>query len=261
MLKLIDCHCHLSFKDYPVEEIPLLLHRAKEAGISHLVTIGAGEGWEGNPEALKIANSHPHIFCTLGIHPHDAALVTPDTLQKIKVMATDPKVVAIGEIGLDYHYENSPRDIQREVLKQFIDLALEIKKPIMIHDRDAGDETYQILQERGASQVMIHCFTGTPELAQKYLEAGYFLSFTGILTFKNSETLRDIVRKTPLTQILTETDSPFLTPVPHRGKKNEPAFVRHVVEKIAEIKNLSLETVAEQVFKNAGQFFGEKNFL
>lgn len=264
---LIDSHCHLSFKDYADEGVAPIIQRALDAGVTHMITIGAGEGIEGNAETLKIANQYENIFCTVGIHPHDARLIPSPSmgegqgegnpLSKIKSWAQDPKVVAIGEIGLDFHYNNSPQDKQIEVLHQLIDLALELKKPIMIHDRDARDLTYNILKEHGVkeNQVMIHCFTGTMELAKKYLDLGCYLSFTGIITFPKAKELQDIVQLVPIECTLVETDAPFLAPVPHRGKKNEPAFVTFVAQKIAELKNLSFDDVARITSLNAKRFF------
>ncbi|MBX7149809.1 TatD family hydrolase [bacterium] len=255
---LVDSHCHLSFKDYPLAERDAVISRAREAGVKTLITIGAGEAVAGNEEALAIAKTDPHIYSTVGIHPHDASVVTPEIIAHLENLALHPKVVAIGEIGLDYHYEHSPRDIQRQVLANFIKLAQKIKKPIMIHDRDAGDETYEMLKTHGVKpgEVMIHCFTGSMELAKKYLDLGTYLSFTGIVTFKKSDELREVVKITPLNQMLIETDSPYLAPVPFRGKTNEPAYVKYVAQKVAEIKGLSFDEIARETTQNAHRFFG-----
>lgn len=255
---LIDSHCHLSFKDYQPDEIDALLTRARDAGVGGFINIGAGEGEEGNIQALALAKKYPQMFTTVGIHPHDAKIVTDDLMERLSQLATDPKVVAIGEIGLDFFYEHSPREPQEKTFRRFIELAHQLNKPIMIHDRGAGDLTYEILREMGLGQkgCMIHCFTGTPDLAQKYLELGCHLSFTGIITFKKSEELRQVVKTTPLSKILIETDSPYLTPDPHRGKRNEPALVRLVAEKIAQVKGIAFEEVAQATTQNAQKFFG-----
>lgn len=254
---LIDSHCHLSFKDYAGDELHQVLERAADNDVAMMVTIGAGEGFQGNQAALALADQYPQIFCAVGMHPHDAALVTSDILQQIKNMAAHPKVVAIGEIGLDFHYEHSPRDVQKKVLEQFLELARGLGKKIAIHDRGAGDLTYQMLQASGVkeNEVMIHCFTGTQELAKKYLDLGCLLSFTGIITFKKSVDLQDVVKQTPLERMLIETDSPYLAPEPYRGKTNEPAFVKYVAQKIAELKNVSFEDVARITTLNAKRFF------
>ena len=254
---LVDSHCHLSFEDYSPDEIDGMLERASDNDVSTLITIGAGEGFEGNAAALEVAKKYPQVYCTMGLHPHDASCSNEEVDAQLKEMAQHEKVVAIGEIGLDFHYNNSPDDVQRDVLRRYIRLAFELNKPIVIHDRDAGDETYEILKEEGVQpdQVMIHCFTGTAELAKKYLDLGCFLSFTGIITFKSANELREVVQNTPVERMLIETDSPFLTPVPFRGKKNEPAHVKLVAEKIAEIKGLSFSDVARITTLNAKRFF------
>ena len=274
---LIDSHCHLSFKDYAEADLPEILRHASDNGVGTLINVGAGEGYEGNERALDLTKRYcnspqgelcyPAIYATVGIHPHDAKIVTPEILEKIELLAQNPKVVAIGEIGLDFYYEHSPREVQEKVFPQFIDLALRLKKPVMIHDRSAGERTYEILRdnspppplkvrggERG-SYAMIHCFTGTMELAKKYLDLGCYLSFTGIITFKKSVELREIVKMVPLERMLIETDSPYLTPEPHRGKKNEPAYVKQVAEKVAELKGISFEEVAKATSENAKRFF------
>ncbi|MBI4410896.1 MAG: TatD family hydrolase, partial [Deltaproteobacteria bacterium] len=221
---LIDSHCHLSFKDYPEDAIPEILRRASEAGVSLLINVGAGEGCEGNEEALRLAEAHPQIYATVGIHPHDAKIAGPEILKKIELLAQNPKVVAIGEIGLDFYYEHSPRDVQEKVFGEFIDLALKLKKPIVIHDRGAGERTYEILKDQGQ---------GTRDqrpkaLGHESLVTGHWSlptmihCFTGIITFKKSVELMEIVKTVPLDRLLVETDSPYLTPEPHRGKKNEP---------------------------------------
>lgn len=254
---LIDSHCHLGFKDYPDSEIEAVLARAAEADVGMLVNVGAGEGFDGNLNALKIARKYPQVFCTVGIHPHDAQIVTPAMLSQLEELALDPRVVAIGEMGLDFHYEHSPREKQEPVLEVQIELAKKIGKPIMIHDRDAGDRTHDILKNHGVAdnQVMIHCFTGDEALARKYLDLGCLLSFTGIITFKKSEALREVVKLTPVERMLVETDAPYLAPEPYRGKRNEPAFVRQVAERVAQIKGLSFDDVARVTTLNATRFF------
>ncbi len=255
---LIDSHCHLSFKDYSIEEATAIIKRAQDSGISHLINVGAGEGYESNVQALALAEQYNFMYATAGIHPHDAQMVTDEIKSKIENLSQNPKIVAIGECGLDFHYEHSPRDPQREVFLWQIDLAKRLGKPLMIHDRGAEDETYDLLKKSGIPPrgVMIHCFTGTMDLAKKYLELGCHLSFTGIITFKNSSDLREVVKITPLNQILIETDSPYLTPVPFRGKKNEPAYVKYVAEMVASVKGISFAEVAEQTSANAKGFFG-----
>lgn len=253
---LIDAHCHLSeLKD---DELEATLTRAKAAGVTHLIVIGAGYGIEDNYKTLKIAKAYDQIHCALAVHPHDAKLVNDKNFKTLTdLIAKEEKVRAVGEIGLDYHYMNSEKEEQRQVLRRFTKFAHEVKKPIVIHDRNCGFECHDILKEEGADQVggVVHCFTGTMELAKKYLDLGFYISFTGIITFKKAQDLRDVVKMVPLDRMMVETDSPFLAPVPYRGKRNEPAYVKHVAECVAEVKGISFEEVALATTKNAKSFF------
>jgi len=253
---LTDAHCHLN--ELSPEELAGVLARARANGVSRFIAIGAGYGLEANEQTLKIARSQPDIQCALGMHPHDAQLVTDEVFADLKRLSADPIVRAIGEIGLDYHYEHSPRQIQRDVLVRFIHLAKELGKPIVIHDRDCEDECIDILRSEGANKIggMVHCFTGSEALARKYLDLGFIVSFTGIITFKKSDALRDVVKMVPLDRLTVETDSPFLAPMPHRGKKNEPAHVRLVAEAVAAIKGLTFEEVSEATQTNVERLFG-----
>ncbi len=255
---LIDAHCHLSFKDYLPEEIPVILERAKAQGVERFINIGAGDGFEGNLRAIKLASQDASIYATVGIHPHDAHMVTPEMVSQIEKLLEHKKVVALGEIGLDFHYRHSPENVQEEIFDQFLELAKKRNKPVMIHDRSAEDKTFQHLKKSGiqGNRIMIHCFTGSESLAKTYLDYGCTLSFTGIITFKKSEELRQVVGFTPLNQLLVETDSPYLTPEPFRGKRNEPAHVRLVAEAVARIKGISFEEVANQTSRHAADFFG-----
>lgn len=254
---LIDAHCHLA--QLEPDELHQVLKQASLNDVRYLVAIGAGYGEDDNPKTVEIANQHEQIYCTVGIHPHDARLVDDVVMQRLHdLISQNPKVRAVGEIGLDYHYMHSEKDQQRKVLRDFIGLAHRFKKPIVIHDRDCGDECVTILREEKAQDVggMVHCFTGSKELARHYLDLGFIVSFTGIITFKNAEDLRDVVRFVPLERMTIETDSPFLAPIPFRGKKNQPAYVKHVAEAVAQIKGVDFETVAEQTTQNALSFFG-----
>lgn len=256
-IQLIDSHAHLSFKDYREDEIPDILARAKNAGVVRIVNIGAGNGLEGNQAALTLAARYPDIIsATVGVHPHDAASVQEGDFAPLKNWAT--QAVAIGEVGLDYFYEHSPRDTQRTLFKRFIELAKELGLPLIVHDRGAEDQSYQLLRDVGEGEVkgVIHCFTGSIALAEKYLELGFLLSFTGIITFKKADDVREVVRRTPLEMMMIETDSPFLAPVPYRGKRAEPAHVLEVAKKIAEIKEIDLNLVAKTTTATAIQFFG-----
>jgi TatD DNase family protein len=210
-----------------------------------------------NTEAVALAESFPNIYATVGMHPHDAKDVGADELRAARELTSHPKVIAVGETGLDYYYNHSPHEVQRCVFTQFIHMARETGLPIVVHERDAAQEAAELLRSEGVRQLhgVIHCFTGNYQAACDYLDLGFYLSFTGILTFKNAEPLRDVVRKVPLERMLVETDSPFLTPVPHRGKRNEPAYVRLVAETVASVKNISVEHVARVTTENVQNLF------
>lgn len=253
---LIDSHCHLS--ELSEKELQAVIEQAKANGVETLIAIGAGYGFEDNLKTLDITNKHANIYCALAMHPHDAKDVTDENFQTLhQIISENEKVRAVGEIGLDYHYMNSPKEIQLAVLKKFTQMALELKKPIVIHDRDCAFECVDILKEEQANSVggVVHCFTGNQELADKYLDLGFYVSFSGIITFKKATELRDIVKNVPLEKMFVETDSPFLAPVPYRGKKNQPAYVKHVAECVAELKGISFEEVAKVTTKNAKKFF------
>ncbi len=254
---LIDSHAHLNFKEYNPDEISQILDRAREQGVDTFINIGGGEGYEGNIKAIEIAELFPHVYATVGIHPHDASIVTDAMVEDLRKLTENSKVVAIGEVGLDFFYNHSNPEVQEEAFRKMIHLAREVRLPLSIHVRDAYDRLYQIMEEEKAFECggVIHCFSGDWEFAQKMMDQKFYLSFSGIITFKKSTDLREVVRKTPTEYILIETDSPYLTPEPFRGKKNEPAFVRKVAEKIAEIKGLSLDDVARVTTLNARRLF------
>ena len=191
------------------------------------------------------------------MHPHDAKDVGEEDLQKLKKLAAYPKVIAVGETGLDYYYNHSPREVQRRVFGQFIRLAVETGLPLVVHERDAASEVVELLRSEGAGKIrgVIHCFTGDYDAARNYLDLGFYLSFTGIVTFKNAQPLRDVVRRVPLDRMFVETDSPYLTPVPYRGKRNEPAYVKLVAETVARVKSITLEEVAHTTTQNVRRLF------
>lgn len=253
---LIDSHCHLS--ELSDEELQQTLTAAKEIGIDYLVAIGAGYGFEDNLKTLEITNKHLNIFCALAMHPHDAKEASAENVKTLhKLILENEKVRAVGEIGLDYHYMNSPKETQQQVLRQFVQIAHDVKKPVVIHDRDCETDCVDILREEKAEVVggVVHCFTGNQALANKYLDLGFYVSFSGIITFKKANELRGVVKNVPLEKMFVETDSPFLAPVPYRGKKNQPAYVKHVAECVAEVKGISFEEVAKVTSENAREFF------
>lgn len=253
---LIDSHAHIQGKEY-AGETEAVIARAHAAGVEAIVAVGGAGDMSSNSEAVWLAHAFANVYATVGMHPHDAKDVGADDLAVLKQLGEDPKVVAIGETGLDYYYSHSPHDVQRRVFGQFIQMARQTELPIVVHERDAAKEAAAILRIEGAGELsgVVHCFTGNYEAACAYLDLGFYLSFTGIITFKNAEPLRDVVRKVPLERMLLETDSPFLTPVPHRGKRNEPAYVCLVAEAVARVKSTPLEIVGDVTTRNVRALF------
>jgi TatD DNase family protein len=253
---LIDSHAHIQGKEYSGDR-DAVIARAHDAGVEKIIAVGGAGDMSSNTEAIALAAAFPNIYATVGMHPHDAKDVGEEELRELGALASNKKVIAVGETGLDYYYNHSPHDVQRRVFTHFIHMARETDLPIVVHERDAAREAAELLRGEGAANLsgVIHCFTGDYEAACAYLDLGFYLSFTGIITFKNAEPLRDVVRNVPLERMLVETDSPFLTPVPHRGKRNEPAYVRFVAETIAEIKGVPLEEVAQRTTRNVQDLF------
>ncbi len=253
---LIDSHAHIQGKEFTGEAADVIA-RAREAGVGKIIAVGGAGDMSSNTEAVTLANAFPNIYATVGMHPHDAKDVGEEELQKLRELAANEKVVAVGETGLDYYYNHSPHDMQRRVFTQFIHMARETGLPIVVHERDAAQEAVELLRGESGGNLcgVIHCFTGNYDAARAYLDLGFYLSFTGIITFKNAEPLRDVVRRIPLERMLVETDSPYLTPVPHRGKRNEPAYVRLVAETVAKLKEISLDEVAAVTTRNVCDLF------
>jgi len=253
---LIDSHAHIQGKEY-ADEVAAVISRAADVGVEKIIAVGGAGDMSSNTEAIALAAKFENLYATVGMHPHDAKEVGVEQLQGLSKLALSPKVVAIGETGLDYYYSHSPHDIQRHVFAQFISMARDTNLPIVVHERDAAKDAVDLLRSEGAKELrgVIHCFTGDYEAARAYLDLGFYLSFTGIITFKNAEALRDVVRKLPLERMFVETDCPYLTPVPHRGKRNEPAYVRFVAETIAKVKDISLDEVARVTTDNVTNLF------
>jgi TatD DNase family protein len=252
----IDSHCHLDGPKFDADR-DAVLQRAREAGIDHLLLIGNGDGPDTADCALRLAQQHDWMHATLGVHPHEARLATDSNLRHLAELAKDPKIVAWGEIGLDYWYDHSPRDVQQQVFVQQLQLAKAAGLPIIIHcrpsqksDCDAWDDLFRLLAEHWTGLGVMHCFTGTLEQAQKSLDIGFLLSFAGNVTFPKAQNIRDAAVLCPLNRMLIETDSPYLAPVPYRGKRNEPAFVRDTALYIAQLKAVSPETLGQDTSKN-----------
>ncbi|HWF10286.1 MAG TPA: TatD family hydrolase [Bryobacteraceae bacterium] len=240
---MIDSHCHLDDKRF-ADDLDAVLNRAAAAGITRILTIGTGDGPPEIDRAVRLAERYPQIYASVGVHPHDAAKVTAQTYDDLRALASHTKVVAFGEIGLDYHYDFSPREVQREVFVKQLKLAADVNLPITIHTREAWDDTIALLREYWRGPGIFHCFTGGPEQAREALALGFHLSYGGVLTFKAAENVRESARMTPDNRLLVETDAPYLAPIPHRGKRNEPSMMVETVRKLAEVRETNPEAIA-----------------
>ena len=255
---IVDTHAHLDFRAFD-EDRERAIERARAAGVQWI--INPGTNLESSRQAVRLAESYPEIYAAVGVHPHDAKTVTESILKELRELAHHPKVVAIGEIGLDYYRDLSPRDVQRSVFRQQLELADELGVPVILHDRDAHKDILAILKEwqvagRGALPSLFHAFSGDEAMAHRVLEMGYYIAIGGPVTFRNARQLARIVPTIPSDRLVVETDCPFLTPHPHRGKRNEPAYVRLVVEKVAELRGESVDAIARQTTLNARALFG-----
>lgn len=254
---LVDSHCHLDFADFGAER-EAVLERGRAEGVAWFVTIGANDGARSAPEAVALAHAHADVAATVGVHPHDAVEATDQAVAEIERLAGDPRVVAVGEVGLDYHYDRSPREAQREAFRRFVRVARAVKKPVVIHTREAPEDTLEILRGEGAREVggVIHCFTEDGAFARAALDLGFDISFSGIVTFKRSEDLRAVARTVPLDRMMIETDSPFLAPLPHRGRRNEPAYLARTAEHLAQTLGLRVEDLRARTSETAIRRFG-----
>ena len=258
----VDSHCHLDGPRFS-EDREAVLQNAKAAGVEHLLLIGNGDGPDTADQALQFAKQHVWMHATIGVHPHEAKLATPENLQKLAAHGKDPKIVAWGEIGLDYWYDHSPRDIQQQVFVQQLDIAKSLDLPIVIHcrpsaksDTDAWDDLFALLNQHWQDRRgVMHCFTGTPDQARHSLDIGFLLSFAGNVTFPKAQNIRDAAVLCPLDSMLIETDSPYLAPVPHRGKRNEPAYVAETAAYIAQLKSIAPEQLGRATTANFYRFF------
>ena len=259
----VDSHAHLEMGQFDTDR-PAMLQRARDAGIETILAIGSGTGPGSLDCAIQLAEQHELIYATIGIHPHEAKLATDADFEEMSQLAKRPKVLAWGEIGLDYFYDHSPRDVQQQVFLKQLQLAQPAKLPVIIHCRpsdnseDAWDDCLRLLQENWARSGLggiLHCFTGSWSHATKALDMGFMISFAGNITFPKAQQIREAAKQTPLDKMLIETDSPFLAPVPHRGKRNEPMFVKEVARQVGELRGLSTDDVGLQTAKNFYRFF------
>jgi TatD DNase family protein len=251
---LIDSHAHIYYREY-AGDFAGMLQRAADAGVAAMLVVGTDI--ESSRQSVELAEKHPQLYASVGIHPHDAGRVTDACYDVIRELAqASPKVVAIGEIGLDFYRDRSPRDVQERVFRAFLRMAQELDKPVIIHDRDAHRQVLDCLREEGAQRGVLHCFSGDAAMAAEAIAMGFYISIPGTITYPANEALRDVVRSTTIDRMLVETDCPYLSPVPYRGKRNEPAYVRLAAERMAEVKGLTLEDVARITTKNVRDLFG-----
>lgn len=256
----IDSHCHVTAERFD-EDRPAVLERAFAGGVETLISIGSGYGVAGNAEALRLARSDDRIFATAGVHPHEASELDDELRAALRAWLSDDRVIALGECGLDYHYMKSPRAIQRPVFAEQVALARELDLPVSIHvrgdDPDAYDELLEIWIAEGGRAIrgVLHCYTGDLPFARRALDEGFFVSFSGIVTFKGSHELREVARAIPLDRLMVETDAPFLAPEGHRGRRNEPAWVTLVGEALARLHDCSARTIARHTTANTRRLF------
>ena len=257
-LEFFDTHCHLNprYLKEPVEDI---IARAREAGVTRMTVIGCGPTIEETRESVAIAETHDGVYATVGLHPHESDHLTAKMIEELRELAAHPKVVVIGEMGLDYHYDHAPREKPQAAFRAQLQLAREVGKPVVIPTRESDEDCIQILNEHYGetpARGVIHCFTSSEALARRALELGFHIGFTGVVSFKNAEAVRDVLRITPADRMVIETDAPFLAPIPFRGKTNEPAYVRHVAESIAKTLGVDVEEIAARTTANARALYG-----
>jgi TatD DNase family protein len=250
---LVDSHCHIDFPDL-AQRLPELLERMQNNGVGCAVCIGVN--LEDFPRVLELAENHPQLYATVGVHPEYIDTEEPDQARLLS-LANHPKVIAIGETGLDYYWQKDRPEWQRDRFRTHIRAAIACNKPLVIHTRESADDTLRLLEEEGAEAVggVMHCFTENWDVAKRALDLGFYISFSGIVTFKNALVIKDVAQKTPLDRILVETDSPYLAPVPYRGKQNQPAYVLHVAEEIARLRGETLETIKNATTENFFRLF------
>lgn len=242
-MNLVDSHVHLDHEQFR-DDLDALIGRAHEQGIARMLTIGTGDGPPKLDCAIELAARYAGVYATVGVHPHEASKARPDTFDQLRVLLREPMVLAVGEIGLDYHYDFSPREVQREVFVEQLRIAREGGRPIIIHTREAWPDTVDLLRREWSGPGIMHCFTGDAAQAREALDLGFHLSFGGVVTFNKAEEVRQAASIVPDDRLLVETDAPYLAPVPHRGKRNEPAFMAETVRKLAAVRGVDAEHIA-----------------
>ncbi len=249
---MIDSHCHLDSAEFN-DDRDAAIERALAAGVEHMLAIGTGHGPPDLEAGLRLADKYPAFYATVGVHPHDATKATADDFKRMADLLTHPKVLAIGEIGLDYHYDFSPREVQKAAFIRQMEIAARAKKPIVIHTREAWDDTLALIERHWTPCKIggiMHCFSGGPEEARRALDLGFYLSFGGIVTFPKALAVQEAAKAAPRHRILIETDAPYLAPVPKRGKRNEPALIVHTAHKLAELRGESYEELCNTTAEN-----------
>jgi TatD DNase family protein len=250
---LVDTHCHLEMAQFDKDRDGVI-ERARGVGLEAVITIGSDP--ESNVKALKLSEKHDFVYCSVGIHPHDAKDFTEDIYEKLRQWADNKKVVSVGETGLDFHYRHSPEEVQKEVFRRHLALAIEKNLPSVIHSREAKKDTIDILKESGMNKGVLHCFSGDIGMAEDAMSMGLYISIAGPVTFKNARMLREVVKAIPDDYLLIETDAPYLAPVPFRGKRNEPAYMVHTAQEVANIRGVSINDIARITTLNARRLFG-----
>jgi TatD DNase family protein len=252
---MIDSHCHLDPQYFAVDRAEVLA-RARAAGVEAFVCVGVGRDLEAPRQAVALAAAEPDVFATVGVHPHDVATMADGDWDELAALARQPRVVGIGETGLDYHYDHSPRELQQAAYRRFVGMARAAALAVVSHVRDAHVEAAGILRDEKAGEGVIHCFSGGVAEARAYLDLGQYLSFSGILTFKSAGNVREAAAFAPLDRILIETDAPYLAPVPHRGRKNEPAYIAETLAALASLRGLPVAEVDAATSTNTRRLFG-----
>ncbi|WP_056943102.1 TatD family hydrolase [Secundilactobacillus kimchicus] len=253
-MKIYDSHTHLNSSEF-INDVPKFIKQARELDVVEMTIVGSNT--EMNAQAVALAHQYPELYAAVGWHPEDAKFYNDETERVLVQQLQDDRVVALGEIGLDYHWDSSPKDVQRRVFERQIEVAKAAGKPILVHNRDAFEDTYTILKNAGIQSVggVMHSFNGDPEWLAKFLDLGMMISYSGVASFKNAHEVHDAVRATPLDKMMVETDAPYLTPEPHRGEQNEPGFTRYTVAAIAKLRETSAEEIAAATWHNAHLFY------
>jgi TatD DNase family protein len=257
VVRLVDSHCHIDMPQFDGDRDEVVA-RAREAGIVEMLVVGGVDEHAGHRRALEVASRYG-LPASAGVHPHEARLAHEKVYDELRGLAREGRLVAIGEVGLDYHYDHSPRPVQQEAFRRQIRLARDLGLPVIVHTREADAETCEILEQEGAGEVggVIHCFTGGLELARRALDLGFLISFSGIVAFPRADVIQQVARETPEDRLLVETDAPYLAPPPHRGKRNEPAFVLEVARKMAELRGTRIEAIAAATRENHARLFAK----